>query len=221
MHVIIEEVIALIELRGYNIEVQESCIECINKASKIDIKLEDIESCLWTKAQRWKELSSYLEAIGSGEPGIGTLIWMIIATIKVNALDIQTRKGNYLLIDKKDKLHHIHNLIREYQKEHDIEIARSEELLEDDMHIYDTIENIIISENVVESIDVIKACPRCGSPSLKSTSVSEGGMPVGLETGDKNVCGNCGFLGTPLVFSNIEEYNIFRNTLEEKQLGNE
>ena len=77
-------------------------------------------------------------------------------------------------IDRKEKLQHVNNLIREYQSDHGIESARYEELLEDESHIYDTIENIIKSNvlapknDLVLNLDLIEQVKRIFStPNIK------------------------------------------------------
>ena len=53
----------------------------------------------------------------------------------------------------------------------------------------------------------VTACPNCGS-----RKIFQGKLKEGVLTGytDRQVCRNCGYQGTALVFDNIEEYYKFQ-----------
>jgi len=64
----------------------------------------------------------------------------------------------------------------------------------------------------------ITACPKCGS-----RKIFQGRLKEGVLTGytSKDVCRECGYRGTPLIFDDIENYKKFLEALKlEKESKN-
>lgn len=207
-----------IELRKWKININNNRIE-LKKGNITDmIHFMDIESCIWTRKPFFNKNFLKISVILIFAFGIGLIFIAIYFIFNSNGLDIQMKNKNYVIIHTKETLTRLQDEINKYRIRHGkmdaIEIDKTIE--KGDEIISDLVEHYQKNVEKRSRYKDIKACSRCGSIDLKSVSVSDGGIPGVFDIQGQLVCKNCGLIGMPLPFSNIEEYKKYLKGLKFK-----
>ncbi len=207
-----------IELRNWQISTRNDSIMCKKGDSRIRIPFMDTESCVWTNVLALDRSVLRLGIILTFALGIGLIVLAIYYYLKVRALDVMTKEKEYVIVGKSEKLQEIKDKIDEYRGKHGrAEDLKADKLLDSgDERIYDIVDEAM-DEREGTLYGDIKACMRCGCPRVGPASVSEGGVPGVFELEGQYVCKNCGYVGTPLVFTNVKEYEEYVESLKNKE----
>lgn len=200
-----------IEMKNWNIQANNDTIEILKGDLKVTILLEDIESCLWTSKPRYSHTFLKTGVILIFAFGIGFILVAIYYLFNNAGLDIQTKYGNYIILDDKVRLSKIKKEINSFRISHGkIKAVEADKIIDmEDDSIYDLVDNVCEDKTESSYYEDFKACINCGSLKLKTVSVSDGGIPGTFEVQGQVVCKKCGFVGMPLLFSTKEEYEKY------------
>lgn len=194
-----------IEIRNRRVLLEDDRIRCAGGGPAVTIPLEEIESCLLTEVPRFGRGMLKLAVVLVVAFGVGFILLALYLLAKSSALDILTKKGNYIIADRRGNLLKIKRRVDSYRREHGRAGTVEDDNLLNDATAFDRLEAAYGGRRG-SSAGGIRACIGCGSRDLGMASVSDGGVPGASDIQGKYVCRRCGHVALPLEFPGEDEY---------------